>query len=197
MNYRKSASSRRLKAKILWIYEIIRFKFSILTIPNFLIVIWGFIVLFGLFLPWIKSMWITETFSENAFSYRIGHIGYIIFLLSMISILFPLFSFRKDKIKERFSISFRDHNLMFLSSVLIIMLNFVTLSFIKGLSTYSNTITYWNWIIYSLIWWIFILLWWIWLYRDFRRELKSLYIENNSDFYSDYSDDHKNMKLPF
>lgn len=197
MNYRRNAKTRRLRAKILWLINLVKFKMSVLRLPNQLVVVWAIMSFSALFMPWIKSAWIDESFIDNAFTYRLGYIGYIVLLLALIIFVLPFSNAKKERLKTSMSLVFRDHNIVVLSSVLILLMSFVSLNFVKWLSYYSNAISYWDWIVVCFIGGIFSLAGWYLLFNEYKRDLKTLYIENNSDIIRDYLEDDRNMKLPF
>lgn len=197
MSYRKNAKIRRLRARLLWLLSILKFKVSIFTIPNQLIIIWAIIAWTSLFFPWIQSAGIQNSFVDNSFSFRLWYIWYILLFLVLIIFLLPFSNNKKEKIKTNLSISFRDHNLIILSSTLVFLMSYVSLNFVKWLSIYSKSISYWEWIILCFIWGIFSFAWWLMLYREYKKDIEMLFLENNWDIIRDYVDDDKNMRLPF
>lgn len=197
MTYRKNAKTRRLRAKLLKIINTFKFKIFVLKLPNQILTIWALISLISLFFPWVNSIWIDETFSDNAFSFRLWYIWYIIFILSFTMLILALSNNKKEQLKVNLSISFRDYNLVILSSFIMLLITFVSLNFIKWLWYYSKAISYWEWIIYCFMWWILAFVWGILLYREYKKELKLLYLENSSNSIEIFPEDKNNMKLPF
>lgn len=195
MWYRERAKARKFRAKIIAFVNLFKFKLFISSKEWKLVLLGCIISIFSLFMPWMSSTW-GEIISSNAFSIKLGYIWFIILLLNLIMIFLVLSNKRKEKLKLNLSLSFRDYFVVNTFSGFILLLCFVSASFIRWLLSFSQNIIIWQWIIYCLVWTMFSFWGWYLLYKQYKKDYANFIVENSSQVWENVTDD-RNMKLPF
>ncbi|MCT4617547.1 MAG: hypothetical protein N4A38_05060 [Candidatus Gracilibacteria bacterium] len=196
MGYKQRARSRKLRAKILAFINIFRFKFFVASLEGKLVLIGAFISIISLFFPWINSAGGEEIIMANAFSVKIGYIGFIIFILNFIMIFLMLSQKRKEKIKLNLSLSFRDHFVVNTFSIFSLLLCFVAGAFTRGLLSFSQNIIIGQGVIFCLVGTVFSLWGGMLLYKQYKKDYESFIVDNTSEV-GEHLTDERNMQLPF
>ena len=197
MSYKNRAKTRKLKKQLVWLFEIIKFKWVNLSLAWKIILFWNIIWIISLFFPWVNSTNIN--IKENAFSNLVWKSGYIILILILINIFTILSVRKKEKLKSVLNIHFKDNLLFLFTWLIIILLSYITLNFINWLQVLSSQIIYGKWIVLGFIWWITIIVWWILYKKEEEKNNKTIFLNDNIEENSDKLNNKSqhNMKLPF
>ncbi len=197
MSYKNRAKTRKLKKQLVWLFEIIKFKWINLSLAWKIILFWNIISIISLFSPWINSTNIN--IKENAFSNLTWKSGYIILILVLVNIFTILSVRKKEKLKSILNLYFKDNLLFLLTWLIIILLSYIALNFTNWLDVLSSQIFYGKWIILSFIWWITITIWWILYKKEEEKNNRTIFLNDNIDDNPDKlnNESKNNMKLPF
>lgn len=178
---------------ILKIFKNLKFKWVNLSFSKQLILIWAILWIVSLFMNWIKNN--ADKIYYNSFDSLSWNIWFLIVPIMILVIFIILSTTYKEKIKLYWDFSFKNHFIVIFSWIFIISFCIIWLSFIFWLNTFSEWISYWNWIILAMTSWIIILIWWLFLRKE--------YYENNSEIILNKLNQNRenkkenNMELPF
>lgn len=193
MSYIFNTKNRKLKAKTSNILKLFKFKFFYTSNETKITLIGIFISTFSLFLPWVST--VTNWYSS--FSLKIGYIGFVFLLINLLLSFIVISNSKKETIKTQTAISFRDHSVVIIGSILGILLTVISINLIKAYSAYITDIIVGKWIIYSIIWYVFVLVWGMLMYKSYKKDISELLLDNNATE-SEYKEvDKSNMRLPF
>lgn len=194
MNYKERLRERIIKKRIIKIINIFWFKSFILSFPWKIVLISDIVLLISLFLPWIIDNNKDRTF--NSFNSISWNIWFFLIILVFIILFSTLSSFYKEKIKLYSDISFKNHLLIIVIWIFIILTSIISINSINWLDIFIDNIKFWNWVILSLTSWIFITLWWIFIRKEYKKS--SIWIfSNNIESNSNNIEEKNNTKLPF
>lgn len=193
MSYIFNTKNRKLKAKLNNFIKLFRFKVFYTSTESKIALIWIFISTFSLFIPWVM---INESWFSS-FSMKIGHIGFVFLLINLIIWFISISNSKKENIKLQMAISFRDHSVLIITSIIALLLTYISVNLIKAYSVYSTWIIVWEGIIYSVIGYIFTLVWGILMYKSYKQEISEIIVENASGEEEYKEIDKSNMQLPF
>jgi hypothetical protein len=172
----------------------IKFKSLNLNFPRQIVLLWTFICIISLFLPWIQD--VEKGITWNSFyslSWNIGFLLSIILFLPMLTIFSTSY---KEKLKLYSDLSVKNHFIIMTSWFFVISFSIISLSFINWLHTFFENIVYWNWIVLSLTSWMIILLWWTLIRKEYYKNNSEI-ILNTFDLNREENKEKDNMKLPF
>jgi len=171
----------------------IKFKIEAFSFAKIVILVWVIVWFASLFMTWIKSN--DTIIISNVFN-KITFTSWVIISISLIIILFLLFSYnKKEKIKKSANIIFRDYIIIIYISIILFILWINNLWVVNWLKTFSSWVTYWNWVIIQIISSIFLFIWWFILKNEYF-SLNNIYLNDSLDQKQEQTEVN-NTKLPF
>lgn len=198
MTYTRNKWNRLLKKNLELFFNNTIFKSMNLTISWKIIVFWVFILIFSMFLPWLKDMW--ENVREwNVFN-KVLWINWLIFPIISLVIFFNLFSKKqKNKLKMWTNLTVNDSSLYITLWSIIILLTINSLVIANWLTIFQSEIVSSKWIIFAIISWIMIIAWGIINKKEWNKLDKQIY---KNEAYEDSNvyekkEQKDNLKLPF
>ncbi len=198
MTYTRNKWNRLLKKNLELFFNNTIFKSMNLTISQKIIVFWVFILIFSMFLPWLKDMW--ENIREwNVFN-KVLWINWLIFPIISLIIFFNLFSKKqKNKLKMWTSLTVNDSSLYITLWSIIILLTINSLVIANWLTIFQSEIVSSKWIIFAIISWIMIIVWGIINKKEWNKLDKQIYKNEAYEDFNAYEkkEQKNNLKLPF
>lgn len=195
MNYIERKKERKLRQKLITIYNIFKFKSINLDFSSNIILIWIIILSISLFIPWLLKK-DENNISWNSFTNIWWNIWYMM-ILFIITILYIIFSNNSwEKLKLASNINLKNYIIIIFWSIFILATAIIYISFIKWLNIFFENIEVANWIILYLLWWVVILVWWL-IKRNiyYKNEYETFICETQNQELN--KNDKSNMKLPF
>jgi len=190
-----SHSKKMKRKKALNTFNKIKIKFSNFWFPELTILIWIWIIIFSMFIPWftLPYNWTITQWIFSKINWLVGIISLILIILN----LFILFSKQtKEKIKMFFNKKINDNSILLFSAIILLILWFNSLRTIKWLEILNKDIIYHSWLTFYIIAWI---LFQVWVFLKIRKKEKSILISLNEAETKWFSKSKKQniMKLPF
>lgn len=191
--YKSRVKNRKLKKIILYFINIFKIKSASLSKAKQTALVWIFIWYISLFFNWINSN--NWNFKTNAFNNITWFSAFIIFILLSILLFIIISTNKKEKIKITSNISFKDYNIISISSIFIIILSINCLFIINWLAYFSADLYYGKWIIMTIVSAI-VILWTSFYIKNDSNHSKNFYL-NDSEEQDLEVREKNNMKLPF
>ena len=189
-------NDKLLRKKILNFFWKIKIKYLNLTFSKILILVWIFVVLISLSMPWF-SLPYNSVDSQNAFSSVLWLNWILIIFVSIFNIFIIFSSWLKKKIKLFLDLSLNEKKLLLHSSLILLLIIINSILTIKWLKLFSDEITFYSW---SSIWITGSIIMVIWWYLNYIKNTdKYTEFVGVNESYSEENIKKKNssMKLPF
>ena len=142
-------NDRTKRKKALNFINKIKIKLASFWFSDLTILIWLFLVVFSMFIPWFTLPY--GELTQGIFS----KMNWIVWYFSVILIILNLFTIfsiqKKEKIKLYFNQKITDNSIYFFSSIIFLILGFNSLITIKWLDILNKDIVYHNWITFYII----------------------------------------------
>ncbi len=142
-------NDRTKRKKTLNFINKIKIKLASFWFSDLTILIWLFLVVFSMFIPWFTLPY--GELTQGIFS----KMNWIVWYFSVILIILNLFTIfsiqKKEKIKLYFNQKITDNSIYFFSSIIFLILGFNSLITIKWLDILNKDIVYHNWITFYII----------------------------------------------
>ena len=196
MNYTERKKERKLKKKLISIYNITLLKWIHLSLAEKVTILWCIIGCISFFLPWIIEK--EKNLSWNAFSSIWGNTGWIMILCIFFTLFIIISNNIREKLKLSLWISFKNHTVTIFMGVIILFTSCVYVSMINGLYIFLENISIGNGVIFYIISWLICIIWGILDKKQNSQNEHESFIhekQNNNEDISAHNK--KNMKLPF
>lgn len=198
MSYRDSAKNRKIKRSILKAISIVRLSWLNLNTAQKTSFFWVLIGVLSLFLNWVDSVeWLVVW---NAFTDVLWISWYILIILQILTLLILFSNNNTIIIKNILNVQVKDGFLVLIFSIFSFLITINTFYIVEWLSTFSQWIFLWKWIIFSIISSILSITWWILMIRSKEKISVFSWNENNDTEIAEEKaivDEKNNMKLPF
>ena len=195
MNYTHRKKERKAKKVLTNLYQLFRFKSINLSFSAKITVIWSIVSIVSLFMPWVIDANQSNT-TWNAFNAIAWNIGFWMIILLIFIIFIVISNTNKEKIKLALDIRVKNHIVIIITWVFIIVNSIIYISFVNWLALFLDNIITGKWVILYMVSWIMIIVVGILERKEYRKRDNESFINEESTV-KNISWDRDNMKLPF
>ena len=195
MNYTHRKKERKAKKVLTNLYQLFRFKSINLSFSAKITVIWSIVSIVSLFMPWVIDANQSNT-TWNAFNAIAWNIGFWMIILLIFIIFIVISNTNKEKIKLALDIRVKNHIVIIITWVFIIVNSIIYISFVNWLALFLDNIITGKWVILYMVSWIMIIVGGILERKEYRKWDNESFINEESTV-KNISWDRDNMKLPF
>lgn len=150
MNYTHRKKERKAKKVLTNLYQLFRFKSINLSFSAKITVIWSIVSIVSLFMPWVIDANQSNT-TWNAFNAIAWNIGFWMIILLIFIIFIVISNTNKEKIKLALDIRVKNHIVIIITWVFIIVNSIIYISFVNWLALFLDNIITGKWVILYMV----------------------------------------------